>query len=71
MLSNGDRARSAGFIDDVLRKTHSGSDVTNIPMMIFINTAVGGVWPGPVGDTTVFPQLAFPVKIYPATPMFS
>ena len=54
------------YIDDVLRKTHTGSDVTNIPMQIYLNTALGGDWPGSVGSSTSFPQyfLIDYVRIY-------
>ena len=44
------------YIDDVLKKTHTGTDVTDIPMQLYINLALGGIWPGPVGSSTVFPQ---------------
>jgi beta-glucanase (GH16 family) len=44
------------YIDGVLVKTHTGSDVTNIPMQLYINTALGGDWPGSVAASTVFPQ---------------
>jgi beta-glucanase (GH16 family) len=45
------------YIDGVLKKTHTGSDVTNIPMQLYINLALGGSWPGSVGASTVFPQV--------------
>ncbi|MFH0921248.1 MAG: discoidin domain-containing protein [Fibrobacterota bacterium] len=44
------------YIDGVLKKTHTGTDVTDIPMQLYINLALGGIWPGPVGGSTVFPQ---------------
>jgi len=45
------------YIDGSLKKTHTGSDVTNIPMQLYINLALGGAWPGSVGPSTVFPQV--------------
>jgi beta-glucanase (GH16 family) len=45
------------YIDGALAKTHTGSDVTNIPMQLYINLALGGSWPGSVGVSTVFPQV--------------
>ncbi len=45
------------YIDGVLKKTVT-SNVSNMPMFIYINTAVGadGTWPGLPDNTTVFPQ---------------
>lgn len=44
------------YIDGALKKTHTGTNVTNIPMQLYINLALGGSWPGSVGISTVFPQ---------------
>ncbi len=43
-------------IDGELKQTHTGADVTDIPMQLYINVALGGAWPGNVGSETVFPQ---------------
>jgi beta-glucanase (GH16 family) len=45
------------------------SHLPQIPMFVMIDTAVGGTWPGPPDDSTVFPQYTFIdyVRIYQAT----
>ena len=44
------------------------SHIPQVPMFIMIDTAVGGVWPGPPDDSTVFPQytLIDYVRVYQA-----
>lgn len=44
------------YIDNVLVKTYTGSAVTSVPMQVYINTALGGSFPGNVDASTVFPQ---------------
>jgi beta-glucanase (GH16 family) len=44
------------YIDGVLKNTYTGAAVTDIPMQLYINLALGGSWPGSVGPSTVFPQ---------------
>jgi beta-glucanase (GH16 family) len=54
------------YIDGNLIKTHSGADVTDIAMQLYINTALGGSFPGSVGANTAFPQtmLVDYVRVY-------
>jgi beta-glucanase (GH16 family) len=44
------------YVDGVLRKTYTNASVTNTPMYVLINLAVGGDWPGAPDATTVFPS---------------
>lgn len=44
------------YIDGAIKKTYSGSAVTGVPMQIYINTALGGDFPGSVSPSTAFPQ---------------
>lgn len=43
------------YVDDVLRASHHGN-IPAEPFYLILNTAVGGNWPGPPNETTVFPQ---------------
>lgn len=43
------------LIDNVERYTLI-QDVPNVPSILFLNTAIGGVWPGNPDETTQFPQ---------------
>lgn len=43
------------YIDGVARKTFTGNQVTDKPMYIIMNLAVGGSWPGDPDGTTPFP----------------
>ncbi|MFC3995610.1 family 16 glycosylhydrolase [Nocardiopsis sediminis] len=50
------------FVDDVAYQTFTPADlrgnqwVFDHPFFLILNVAVGGNWPGPPNDTTVFPQ---------------
>lgn len=43
------------YIDGVARKTFTGNQVTDKPMYIIMNLAVGGSWPGDPDTSTPFP----------------
>ncbi len=45
------------LVDGVIKKTAT-TNIPNIPMFMYMNTAIGaqGTWPGPPDKTTVFPQ---------------
>jgi beta-glucanase (GH16 family) len=53
------------FVDDSLYVNGSANNVTNgtypfnLPFFFIFNVAVGGNWPGPPDNTTVFPQRMF------------
>ncbi len=44
------------YADGVLKRTFASSVVTDTPMFIIMNTALGGKGTGPVASTTSFPQ---------------
>ncbi|MEM8530191.1 MAG: family 16 glycosylhydrolase [Chloroflexota bacterium] len=43
------------YIDDVQTHTWNGPNISDEPMQIILDTAVGGDWPGAPDDSTVFP----------------
>lgn len=47
--------RITWYIDNVARKTYSSTTVTDKPMYLILNLAVGGDWPGAPNASTVFP----------------
>jgi beta-glucanase (GH16 family) len=53
-------------IDDQLVYTFTGSNVTDIPMQLHMNIAVGGDWPNPASEGTIFPQYMYVdyVRVY-------
>jgi len=59
------------YIDGVQRKEYTGSNVTNIPMLIYMNIAIGGTWPGNPDGSTVFPQYFYIdyVRVYKKEPL--
>lgn len=46
------------YIDGTLRRTYTSAAITDKPMYMLINLAVGGSWPGSPDGNTVFPGYA-------------
>lgn len=53
---NWEKGKITWYIDGIARKTFVGNQVTDKPMYILINLAVGGDWPGSPDGTTPFPS---------------
>ena len=47
------------YIDDQLVHTIADPNITNVPMQVYMNIAIGGDWPNPVSETTIFPQYMY------------
>jgi beta-glucanase (GH16 family) len=54
------------YVDDQLVYTYAESNITDIPMQLHMNIALGGDWPKPVSEATVFPQYMYVdyVRVY-------
>ena len=44
------------FVDGIVRKVYTGSDIPNVPMYMLADLAVGGTWPGSPDGSTPFPS---------------